>query len=79
MSGSVRVNVNGEPREVEAGTTVARLVELLALAPERLAVELNREVLRRSLWPETKLAEGDRVEIVHFVGGGGSVSDGARE
>ena len=70
MSRTVRVNVNGEPREVEAGTTVARLVELLALAPERLAVELNREVLRRALWPETELAEGDRVEIVHFVGGG---------
>jgi len=70
VSRSVRVNVNGEPREVEAGTTVARLVELLALAPERLAVELNREVLRRAHWPETELAEGDRVEIVHFVGGG---------
>jgi thiamine biosynthesis protein ThiS len=70
VSRDVRVNVNGEPREVEAGTTVARLVELLALAPERLAVELNREVLRRARWAETELAEGDRVEIVHFVGGG---------
>jgi thiamine biosynthesis protein ThiS len=70
VSGAVRVTVNGEPREVEAGTTVARLVELLALAPERLAVELNREVLRRALWAATELAEGDRVEIVHFVGGG---------
>ena len=70
MSSNVRVTVNGEPREVEAGTSVARLVELLALAPERLAVELNREVLRRARWPETELAEGDRVEIVHFVGGG---------
>ena len=73
MSLTVRVMVNGEPREVEAGTSVARLVELLALAPERLAVELNREVLRRALWPETELAEGDRVEIVHFVGGGAKV------
>jgi thiamine biosynthesis protein ThiS len=73
----VRVTVNGEPREVEAGTSVARLVELLALAPERLAVELNREVLRRARWAETELAEGDRVEIVHFVGGG-SVSDETR-
>ena len=70
MRERLRVTVNGEPREVEAGTTVARLVELLALAPERLAVELNRGVLRRALWAETELAEGDRVEIVHFVGGG---------
>ncbi|HEY9282954.1 MAG TPA: sulfur carrier protein ThiS [Pyrinomonadaceae bacterium] len=66
----MRVTVNGEPREVEAGATVARLVELLALAPERLAVELNREVLRRARWPEAELKDGDRVEIVHFVGGG---------
>ena len=68
----MRVTVNGEPREVETGTTVAGLVELLALAPERLAVELNREVLRRARWPEAELADGDRVEIVHFVGGGGA-------
>lgn len=66
----MQVAVNGEMREVEAGTTVARLVELLALAPERLAVELNREVLRRARWAETELMDGDRVEIVHFVGGG---------
>jgi thiamine biosynthesis protein ThiS len=76
VSGAVRVTVNGEPREVEAGTTVARLVELLALAPERLAVELNREVLRRARWAATELAEGDRVEIVHFVGGGATGSEG---
>jgi thiamine biosynthesis protein ThiS len=70
VSRIVRVTINGEPREFEVGTSVARLVELLALAPERLAVELNREVLRRARWPETELNEGDRVEIVHFVGGG---------
>ena len=66
----MRVVVNGEPREVGERATVAELVELLALAPERLAVELNREVVRRARWPETRLSEGDRVEIVHFVGGG---------
>ena len=67
----MRVVVNGEPREVGERATVAELVEVLALAPERLAVELNREVVRRALWRETRLSEGDRVEIVHFVGGGG--------
>jgi thiamine biosynthesis protein ThiS len=66
----VRIEVNGEPREVEEGTTVGGLVRQLALAPERLAVELNREVVRRALWDETALSEGDKIEVVHFVGGG---------
>ena len=66
----MRVEVNGEAREVEEGTTLGALVRLLALAPERLAVELNREVVRRALWDETALGEGDKIEVVHFVGGG---------
>ena len=66
----MRIEVNGEPREVGEGTTVGGLVRLLALAPERLAVELNREVVRRSRWDETALSEGDKIEVVHFVGGG---------
>lgn len=52
------------------GTTLEGLVGLLGLAPERLAVERNREVVRRADWPGAALEEGDRVEIVHFVGGG---------
>jgi thiamine biosynthesis protein ThiS len=66
----VRVEVNGEAKEVEEGATLQTLVEQLALAPERLAVEHNREVVRRADWPALRLSEGDRVEIVHFVGGG---------
>ena len=69
------VQVNGEAREVPEGTTLQGLVELLALAPERLAVELNLEVVRRPDWPGVRLSEGDRVEIVHFVGGGHAVAD----
>ena len=65
------IKINGEEREVPEGTTVEALVRLLALAPERLAVELNRDVVRRDEWPARALVEGDRVEIVHFVGGGG--------
>ena len=64
------VEVNGESRDVPASITLAEFVEQLALAPERLAIELNRRVVRRAHWPETILNEGDRVEIVHFVGGG---------
>ena len=66
----LRIEVNGEPKEFEEGATLQTLVEQLALAPERLAVEHNREVVRRADWPSLRLSEGDRVEIVHFVGGG---------
>lgn len=70
----LRVQVNGEARELPAELTLTELVRQLALAPERLAIELNREVVRRARWAETVLRDGDRVEIVHFVGGGGSPS-----
>ena len=66
----MRVELNGEPKELAEGATLLSLVEQLALAPERVAVELNREVVRRADWPAARLSEGDRVEIVHFVGGG---------
>jgi thiamine biosynthesis protein ThiS len=51
--------------------TLVELVNYLALAPERLAIELNKRVVRRADWQQTTIHEGDRVEIVHFVGGGG--------
>ena len=68
----MRITVNGEEHAAHEGMTVAGLVEQLALRPERLAIELNGEVVRRADWPRTTLGEGDRVEIVHFVGGGTS-------
>ena len=66
----MQIKLNGETKDVDDGTTLLSLVEQLSLAPERLAVELNQEVVRRAEWPEVKLSDGDRVEIVHFVGGG---------
>ena len=66
----MRVELNGEPKELAEGMTLATLIEQLSLAPERVAVELNRDVVRRADWPATRLNDGDRVEIVHFVGGG---------
>ena len=66
----MRVQVNGETKDLDEGLSLAELVEQLRLAPERLAVELNRSVVRRADWPNVKLSEGDTVEIVHFVGGG---------
>ena len=66
----MRVQVNGEIRELPEELTLSDLVRQLSLAPERLAVELNREVVRRARWAETVMRDGDQVEIVHFVGGG---------
>lgn len=66
----IRVRVNGEGREVPAGTTLAGLLERLELAPERVAVERNRVLVRRSELAAVELAEGDRLEVVTLVGGG---------
>ncbi len=53
-----------------AGATLEDLVRELSLAPQRLAIELNGNVVRRNEWAQTILDDGDRIEIVHFVGGG---------
>ena len=65
----MRIEVNGEHREIEAGT-ILDLVETLGLNPKKVAVERNLEIVPRSLQGETALAEGDRIEIVQLVGGG---------
>jgi len=66
----MELTVNGEPRRIENGATVSRLIEALGLDPRKLAVERNLEIVPRSHYAATALAEGDRLEIVHFVGGG---------
>jgi thiamine biosynthesis protein ThiS len=67
---SIKVTVNGRPREAPAGTTVARLLEELEVGSTRVAVEHNRRVLKRGEFSEIRLEDGDTLEIVHFVGGG---------
>lgn len=66
----MRIQVNGESQEVPDGSSLEDLVEKLSLPPVRIAIELNLNVARRADWATTILADGDRVEIVHFVGGG---------
>ncbi len=66
----MRVYVNGEAREVSGSPSLSELITQLELPATRIAVELNREVVRRNDWSGTMLNENDRVEIVHFVGGG---------
>ena len=75
----MEIQVNGEKREFSVDLTVEGLVLALDLPPARVAIELNRSVVRRHQWAATALHEGDRVEIVHFVGGGSepAVSQGA--
>jgi thiamine biosynthesis protein ThiS len=66
----MKVFVNGEQKDVETAISLAELITQLDLPAPRVAVELNREVVRRSDWGSTMLKDEDRIEIVHFVGGG---------
>ena len=68
----MQIFINGESRDVAGQFTVEDLVRELFIQPQRIAIELNRKVVHPNEWPGTVLNEGDRIEIVHFVGGGGS-------
>lgn len=65
----MKLIINGEERQLEAAT-VSALVEQLGMKADRVAVELNREIVPRAEWPTASLHDGDKLEIVHFVGGG---------
>lgn len=66
----MRITINGEERDFTSLSTLAALVEKLGMKADRIAVELNRELIPRGRWAGTELRDGDRLEIVHFVGGG---------
>jgi thiazole synthase/sulfur carrier protein len=66
----ITIQLNGQPREVPEGLTLAALLEWLKLPADRVAVELNQSIAPRIRWPETRIQAGDRLEVVHFVGGG---------
>ncbi len=66
----MKLTINGESREFDALSTISELVSQLGMKPDRVAVELNRDLIPRDRWAETQLSEGDKLEIVHFVGGG---------
>lgn len=65
----MQIQLNGESREISA-TTVLGLLESLGIDPKRVAVELNMDILPKTEYTEKTIADGDRIEIVHFVGGG---------
>jgi len=66
----LKLVINGEARDFNPPVTLAGLVAQLDMKADRVAVELNRSIVPREQWQATNLAEGDRLEIVHFVGGG---------
>lgn len=70
MEATIDVAVNGERKAVPAGTTVGRLVRELLKIDGPAAVELNLKILKKAEWESQQLQAGDRVEVVHFVGGG---------
>jgi len=66
--------INGEDREFTSISNLADLVSQLGMKPDRVAVELNRDLVPRDRWASTPLNDGDKLEIVHFVGGGSAFS-----
>ena len=67
----MKLHINGDEKSYEsASLTLAALIESLGMKSDRVAVELNRDIVPRDRWSETILNDGDRLEIVHFVGGG---------
>jgi sulfur carrier protein len=73
MDSALQLVVNGVPRTLDGLDSPAPLtsvLERLELRPDRIAVELNGEIAPRTKWPELTVADGNRIEVVHFVGGG---------
>ena len=66
----MRIQVNGEPRQIEPGMTIGALLRELGLADVLVAVERNEAIIPRAEHAHAPIADGDRLEIVHFVGGG---------
>jgi len=70
----MKLVINGEEKSFESTLSLASLIAQMGMKPDRVAVELNREIVPRGDWPQTNLSDGDRLEIVHFVGGGAADS-----
>ena len=66
----MRIEINGESRSFDGSLSLGALIEQLGMKSDRVAVELNCDIVPRDRWLQTQLADGDRLEIVHFVGGG---------
>jgi thiamine biosynthesis protein ThiS len=70
MRAKMKIQINGQDRDCSAALSLTGLLVELSLKTDRVAVELNQRIVAREEWANTTLQEGDRLEIVHFVGGG---------
>jgi thiamine biosynthesis protein ThiS len=77
----MKLHINGEERDFNDSPTftLSALVEKLGMKADRVAVELNRDIVPRERWAETSLKDDDRLEVVHFVGGGSAFSLSGQE
>lgn len=66
----MNIIINGETKEISKQVNLSELLKLLALPSERIAIELNKEVVRKKDWENIQVGDGDRLEVIHFVGGG---------
>jgi len=66
----MHIQVNGEIRELPEGTDLQKLIDELQIAQKVMAAAVNMEIVKKEQWPSHRLQEGDRVELLHFVGGG---------
>ncbi|HLA94535.1 MAG TPA: sulfur carrier protein ThiS [Pyrinomonadaceae bacterium] len=62
--------INGESRDLDGVSTLSGLLDALDLPKQRVAIELNRQVIRKQDWENTQVSDNDKIEVVHFVGGG---------
>jgi len=70
MTAKMKIQINGQDRDCSVSLSLDLLLVQLGMKADRVAVELNRRIVPREEWTSTTLKEGDRLEIVHFVGGG---------
>lgn len=66
----MQITLNGETKQLEGEVSLDRLLELFSLPSQRVAVELNKEVVAKKDWAQTTVKDSDQIEVVHFVGGG---------
>lgn len=66
----IKIQINGETKEITGELNLSNLLEYLALPSERIAIELNKQVVRKKDWENILIKDADKIEIVHFVGGG---------
>ena len=68
----MQLTINGDTKSFPDGLTLSGLVDHLGMKSDRVAIEVNHDIVPRPSWPTTELHDGDKLEIVHFVGGGNS-------